>query len=581
MIRNRLILGEELQLMKPSPSVLKLGYMKLFSLSLLVAISLCSGNLLAQPGNNKVVIQSKFTPSINDASKINSSPTLSDTVYQTPEFQYKIQERKLETPFNVAPIRPAKLVGEPLNKLYPNYLALGMGNYLTPYFEFYHSKLRSRDIKYGVHLKHFSSAGKIDKYAFPAWSQNIAEVYGSKFLKKSVLDVNIGYKRDVNHFYGFMPSNYPDSILPKDVDIAQRYNLVNADIHWYRYRLRKSEMNYDIKANYYFINDFYRNSEHKFSANSFLDWETAFYSKFTKERLGFELNENLFDNIWDTLPSRITNLLDVKPYYKFNFGKLSAFVGVNMQVMTDTVSSINIYPDIRLNLAAIPDVLYFNFNLVGGHHRNSLKSFSDENPFIISQIPLGFTNEKYQINFGLGSSISKSLNFALQFYYSKYEHAPFFIADTNSLFNNKFTVVYDDYDELKLQAGFTYRLHEKLRFLLSGNYYVYNMDTELFPWHKPTYDVSLSGNYNIQDKIFLKAAFVSYGSSNAPIWENGVQSSAKINAWVDVNFGVEYKYRKKLGIFLNFNNITAARYYRWYNYPSYKFNIMGGLSYVF
>jgi len=89
----------------------------------------------------------------------------------------------LETPFKVAPIRPAKLVGEPLNKLYPNYVALGMGNYLTPYFEFYHSKLRSRDIKYGVHLKHFSSAGKIDDYAFPAWSQNIAEVYGSKFWK--------------------------------------------------------------------------------------------------------------------------------------------------------------------------------------------------------------------------------------------------------------------------------------------------------------------------------------------------------------------------------------------------------------
>jgi len=385
----------------------------------------------------------------------------------------------------------------------------------------------------------------------------------------------------VNHFYGFMPANYPDSLLPKDVDIAQRYNTVNTDIHWYRYRLRKSEMNYDIKANYTFINDFYRNSEHQASVNSFFDWGTAFSSKLKKERLGFELNEKFYDNIWDTLPSQISNLLEVKPYYKFEFGQLSAFVGVNMQVMTDSSSSISLYPDIRLNLAAIPDVLYFNFNLVGGQHRNSLKSFSDENPFIISQIPLGFTNQKYQINFGLGSSISKSLNFAVQFYYSKYEHAPLFVTDTNSLYNNKFTVVYDDYDELKLQAGITYKMHDKLRFLLNGNYYVYNMSTELFPWHKPSYDVSLAGNYNIQDKIILKAAFISYGSSNAPIWVNGVQSTTTIKAWVDVNFGVEYRYRKKLGLFLNFNNVTASRYYRWYNYPSYKFNIMGGLSYVF
>jgi hypothetical protein len=567
---------------KESPfNIIKLRYMKLLKFSIIVALGFSSIIAAAQPGNNKIIIQGKFTPSIDDASKINTSPVLEDTVYSTPEFSYKIEERKLETPFKVAPIRPAKLVGEPLNKLYSNYVALGMGNYLTPYFEFYHSKLRSRDTKYGVHLKHFSSAGKINDYAFPAWSQNIAEVYGSKFWKKSVLSVNVGYKRDVNHFYGFKPELYPDSVLPEDVDIAQRYNLVNADLHWYRYRVRRSEMKYDIKTSYYFLNDFYHNSEHNIAANSYFDWGTSFYNGFKKERLGFQLNEKFYSNIWDTVSTQITNLLDVKPYYKFEFGQLSAFFGVNMQVKTDTISSLNFYPDIRLNLAAIPNVLYFNFNLTGGQRRNSLKSFSDENPFIISQIPLGFTNQKYQINFGLGSSISKSVNFDVQLYYSKYEHAPLFVTDTNSLYNNQFTVVYDDYDELKLQADITYRLHEKLQFLLRGNYYVYNMNTELFPWHKPSYDISLTGNYNIQNKVIIKAALISYGSSYAPVWENGVQSTSTIKAWVDLNFGIEYRYRKKLGIFLNFNNVTATRYYRWYDYPSYKFNILGGFSYVF
>ncbi len=581
MLKYKFVLIERIKGIELSFNCKKIGYMKLLSLLLFVVISFLSTTLKAQPGNNKIIIQGRFTPSIDDASKINYNPNLTDTVYQTPNFKYKIEDRKLETPFKVAPIRPAKLVGEPLNKLYPNYIALGMGNYLTPYFEFYHSKLRSRDIKYGIHLKHFSSAGKIDDYAFPAWSQNLAEVYGSKFWRKSVLDVNVGYKRDVNHFYGFQPTSYPDSILPKDVDIAQRYNLVNADFHYYRYRLRKSEMNYDVRASYYFINDFYRNAEHHASANSFFDWQTSFSSKLKKERLGFELNEKFYDNIWDTLPSQITNLLSVKPYYKFDFGQLSAYFGIDMQVKTDSISTINFYPDVRLNLAAIPDVLYFNFNLNGGQVRNSLKSLSDENPFIISQVPVGFTNMKYQVNFGLGSSISKSLNFDIQLYYSKFNHAPLFVTDTNTQFNNQFTVVYDDYDQMKLQAGITYKLHEKLQFLLLANYYVYNMTTELFPWHKPNYDVSLTGKYNIQNKIIIKTALISYGSSYAPQWENGALSTSTLKAWVDLNFGVEYRYRKKLGIFLNFNNVTASRYYRWYNYPSYKFNILGGFSYVF
>ena len=117
---------------------------------------------------------------------------------------------------------------------------------------------------------------------------------------------------------------------------------------------------------------------------------------------------------------------------------------------------------------------------------------------------------------------------------------------------------------------------------MRANYYVYNMTTELFPWHKPSYDFSLAANYNIQNKILLKAEFITYGSSKVPVWdEKGVLSPQTIKAWVDLNIGVEYRYRKKLGLFVNFNNITATRYYRWYNYPTYRFNVMAGLSYVF
>lgn len=556
-------------------------HMNLYKPSLLIIFILWGAVAFAQPGQSVVIIQGTFTPSVDDAQKVTSSPSLKDTLYKVPEFNYDIEEKKLETPFKVSPIKPARLIGEPLSKLYSNYAALGMGNYLTPYFEFYHSKLRSRDTKYGVHLKHLSSAGEIDNYAFPAWSSNLAEVYASKFWKKSVFDVSVAYEREVNHFYGFEPALYPDSVLPKDVDIAQRYNLVNADLRWYRYRLRKKEMNYDIRGNYYFLNDYYRNAEHHGGFSSQLDWNTDFVKSFKTERLGFELVDDFYHNIWDTMPENTTNLLSVVPFYKFEYGPLSVKFGINLQVKTDTTSSMFFYPQLSLNLAAIPDVLYFNLNLAGGHYRNSLKTLSDENPFIISQIPLDFTNRKYMINFGLGSSISKSVNFDIQLYYDRLENSPLFVTDTNELYDNKFTVIYDNYDRVKLQMDITYQKHERLRFLLRGNYYVYNMTTELFPWHKPNYDVSLTANYNIQDKILFKAAIISYGSSKVPDWEEGVLVPQTLKAWVDLNFGVEYRYRKKLGIFLNVNNVTAARYYRWHNYPSYKFNFMAGFSYIF
>ena len=267
---------------------------------LLLVLVVVANIAIAQPGQNTVIIQGVYTPTIDEANKINVSPSLIDTVYKTPDFTYNIMERRLATPFKVVPIKPAKLLGEPLNKLYSNYVAAGIGNYTTPYFEFYHSNLRSRSSKFGVHLKHLSSAGKINDYAFPGWSENLVEIYGSKFWKKSIFESSVSYKRDVNHAYGFIPANYPDSIVPADVDFAQRYNYFDATLNWYRYRLRAKEMNYSISTKYYFLQDFYHNSEHSISAKATLDWNTSFYKKFKNERLGFEIQENFFNNINDT-----------------------------------------------------------------------------------------------------------------------------------------------------------------------------------------------------------------------------------------------------------------------------------------
>ncbi len=553
---------------------------KFKTLTMLLLFMVIANVVFAQPGQNTVVIQGVYTPTIGEASKLNTSPTLTDTVYKTPVFKYSIMEKKLNTPFKVAPIKPAKLLGEPLNKLYSNYVALGMGNYTTPYFEFYHSKLRSRSTKYGVHLKHMSSAGKINDYAFPGWSDNQVEIYGSKFWKKSVLDASIDYQRNVVHAYGFEPNNYSAIDQPKDVDYVQRYNFVKAKLNWYRYRLRKSEMNYNIKTNYYYLQDFYRNSEHNSSTTARFDWSTNIVKKAKLARIGFDIDNELYNNSDGTL-SNTKNLLSITPFYKFNYGVLTAFIGAKAQVKTDISTTMSLYPKIKLNLAAIPDVLYFNLNLTGGNYYNSMKSLTDKNPYILSSLNSEFTNQQVQVNFGIGSSISKSVNFDIQLYYDKFENAALFVNDTNITYYNGFNVIYDDYDRVKLQVDIAYQKHERLKFLLRGNYYVYNMKEQQHPWHKPSFDAHLSANYNIKDKIILKAEVVTYGSSYALVYTDNASEAVKIDAWADLNIGIEYRYRKKLGIFANLNNLTAGRYQRWYNYPSYKFNFMAGVNYIF
>jgi hypothetical protein len=54
-----------------------------------------------------------------------------------------------------------------------------------------------------------------------------------------------------------------------------------------------------------------------------------------------------------------------------------------------------------------------------------------------------------------------------------------------------------------------------------------------------------------------------------------------MKGYFDGNISVDYRYSKVLSVFLNLNNFTASKYARWYNYPSYGFSAMAGLTWSF
>jgi outer membrane receptor protein involved in Fe transport len=54
-----------------------------------------------------------------------------------------------------------------------------------------------------------------------------------------------------------------------------------------------------------------------------------------------------------------------------------------------------------------------------------------------------------------------------------------------------------------------------------------------------------------------------------------------MDAYADLNLGVEYRYSKNVSAFINFNNILNNKYERWYRYPVYGFNMLGGLTLTF
>jgi hypothetical protein len=61
----------------------------------------------------------------------------------------------------------------------------------------------------------------------------------------------------------------------------------------------------------------------------------------------------------------------------------------------------------------------------------------------------------------------------------------------------------------------------------------------------------------------------------------GLPQSIELKGFADINFGFEYRYSKILSVYLNLNNVTAAKYAEFYDYSLQRFQALGGFTYSF
>ena len=536
----------------------------------------------------EITVVAPYQPSVSDVFKINVSPRIPEEKPEKPGFKYTIESKTLQTPVSLEPIKPAKIMGESVSKLYRNYTKIGLGNYWTPLFEFYANKLRSKKNAFGVYVKQLSSAGTIKDYAFPGNSTTTVSAYGKKFMKNHTFSLGADYNRTGAHFYGYKPDDFPELELSKK-DIKQSYNRFGFNTQLESNFTRGKKVNHVTSLGYYYLFDRYDASEHNIKFDEQLNKQFEFFEFSEMEKLGLDLGLDYYINK-DTLTNHNSGLIRIDPYYNLVFDQYSFKVGVRADIELDSSVKVHVYPIVAIEVKVIKDILRTYAGIYGELNKNSMKSFSDENPFIISTIEKRFSNNKLSQFGGLRGRITKYLDYNLSFVNSTIENMPFFVNDTTSALgkglNNQFTVVYDKVKYSRVIAEFGFHYKNKFNAMLRGKYNSYFLDNEDKAWHKPALEVSLSADYSMQDKILLKTELITRSKMYAKGYELNdsgemVVKALEIDPVIDLNLGVEYRYSKVLSGFVSFNNILGQRYYRWYNYPSYRFNMMLGITYSF
>lgn len=523
-------------------------------------------------------VPSNFEPTIKDAVKFSDLPEIKDTVKRIDNIRYGITSNPIFPKYEVQPITAAKLQNEPLPKLYHSLLKLGYGPiYNMPYAEFWIANTRSRESNYGAHLKHFSSAAHLKDVGYSGFSDNSINVYGKQFYKKHTLSGDLNYERNVIHYYGY---DTKINSLDDKKYTRQRYQLIEPKLRLQSHYTDSTHVNHDIGLSYYNLQNLHREAENNVKVNA----QGSMY--INKEKLNINFLTDFYNHKQanDTLNDVIVSL---NPSFEANGSKWHADLG-----LTGTLDNFKgrtrfyFFPQLNVFYDVYESMVIPYAGVNGGLIKNSFRKLSTENAFVDTTINYTNTNNKYNAFIGLRGKLSSKASYDAKVSYAQYDSMYFFVMDYSgpSLVYNQFDVIYDNTTLLTVGGQLKYQLREKINFIAKGNYYYYNPKSLTRAYHKPEFDLTFSGIYNLQSKFIVKADLFFIGKQWAltQTEENSVVSLTpkQLKGYADLNLEGEYRYSKMLSFFVRFNNIANQRYYRWERYPSQRFNFMLGLTFV-
>ncbi len=561
----------------------KMSKFKNISTLILLAFIMLTTTLLAQkrPTDSTTIISVKaYKPILTDAFKIKSNPEIKDTNKLIPALKYSFLDKTIPVAFDIIPINPAKIKGEPLVKLRRGYAKVGFGTNATPLAELYYNAKRSKTFGYGFSGKHLSSSG-IAGNDYSGFGNTQLGFFGKQLLDDFTIYGKLGYNRNVNHYYGF-PAESIITINNAD-DLKQTTDQLAAKFSLTRNFTDTTQFDYNFDLDYHLLKDAYDVEENHFE----LDGMLSKYHKKELYRIGVEMNYNKLNNLLNQSNNLVVGL---NPHIKTTADKWEFQVGIGLFLNSYPDTKFHFYPKAEFKYNVVEHIIIPYVGITGGLKSNNFSGIYNENPFVNTTTLLTLnTNEKYNIYGGIRGSLSSKITFNTSFSQRKLENMPFYVKDLSNLIENQFTLEYDTVTASKITGELTYQKLEKIKVILGGEYNIYDAKNAIEAWHKPAVKINLSGIYDLGDKIVVRADLFYFGKQYAKGYETVVANNVvttteiaqELKGMFDANLSFEYRYTKKLSAFINFNNIASKAYEKWQDYPTQKFGVLGGLTYSF
>ncbi|HLN74497.1 MAG TPA: hypothetical protein VK205_14490, partial [Prolixibacteraceae bacterium] len=498
----------------------------------------------------EVEVSKNYQPTVSEAEKINDIPKIKTEQTEPPTFDYSIFSKPVYSNFDLTPVAAAKMVGESKPEMENGLLKLGIGNYYTPYGELFYNVQPEKNSNFGMHFKHLSSWGKIkllndDKVKAPR-SENVAELFGQKFFRRSTLTGRVSYDRNAFNYYGYPGDQLSDEqkqlMIPYFGD-KQHFSQGTFDVNLKSGKAFADNINYDLGFNYHYFVTKTAQKEH----------QTVFSADLNKKfnsTIGL-LNTSLTYYRAEGIKNRISNLgqkqqvllrIDPSVMWKTENAKLQLGVNTALLFDDDTNGSGTLFPKVNAEWSPVKQVLTLFAGADGYLQHNTYSAIAAENPYVDPLHDIKNAKVSYLLSGGIKGKLSSKTNFVTQASYSLVKDQHFYITRATNFNNpnatvqsldNTFDVVYDDVNVFKLSAELLHSVSENFSLHLVGNYYSYTLNTIEKAWQMPNFDFTFSGIYKPTEQLKFNADIFIVGERTALITEAPSSSVPGIQVSMD------------------------------------------------
>ncbi|HCY40110.1 MAG TPA: hypothetical protein DHV48_01935 [Prolixibacteraceae bacterium] len=576
----------------------------------LLTISATFGSLIAMAQKDTIKLRQEvevtkaYQPTVSEAEKINDIPKIKAEPVEAPTFDYSIFSKPIFSTFDPSPVAAAKMVGEPKPTMEMGLLKLGLGNYLTPYGELFFNSQPDKNSNFGMHFKHLSSYGKIkllndDRVKAPE-SENVAEIFGEKFFRRSTLSGSLSFDRKAFTYYGYtgdlLTDEMKDAMIPYYQD-KQYFAKGTADISLKSGKLPATDFNYDFGLNYHFVRSKTGQTENQLLLSGDVHKKFGKTTGLLNASLTYYTADSLINNFSGSFGPKQQILIKANPSLMWKTDVARLQVGLNSTIVfdDDADAAMLFWPKVKAEWSPVPQILTLFAGVDGHLQHNTYSNIATENPYVDPFHDVKNTNYKYIVSGGLKGKLSQKTNYVAEASYSKVNDQHFYMLygrDVMNLsasgprsLNNTFDWVYDDLKLLKISAEVMHSVSENFSLHLQGNYYSYELETISKAWQMPNFDATFSGIYKPTEQLKFTTDIFVVGKRTAlvsePVFSSAPSMTVAMDPIIDLNVGGEYQFNKSLSFFAKLNNFGFQRYEQWLGYTNRSLNWLAGISYSF